>query len=108
MPIIPQCWSACLRWLGRPTRRVSLWVSVVRLAGDPGAVLLLMAMGYDMLSMNGSSLLKVKAVVRGARYSELGELLDRVMKADTADEVKLLLRAALVDFGLEKLAPPSQ
>lgn len=78
------------------------------LAGDPGAVLLLMAMGYDMLSMNDSSLLKVKAVVRGARYSELGDLLERVMKSDTADEVKLMVRAALVDFGMEKLAPPSQ
>ena len=78
------------------------------LAGDPGAVLLLMAMGYDMLSMNDSSLLKVKAVVRGARYSELSDLLERVMKSDTADEVKLMVRAALVDFGMEKLAPPSQ
>ncbi|WP_372863567.1 phosphoenolpyruvate--protein phosphotransferase [Spongiibacter sp.] len=76
------------------------------LAGDPGAVLLLMAMGYDMLSMNDNSLLRVKAVVRASRLNDLQSLLTLAMDADTADEVRALLRRALAELGMEKLLPP--
>ncbi|AKH68485.1 phosphoenolpyruvate-protein phosphotransferase [Spongiibacter sp. IMCC21906] len=76
------------------------------LAGDPGAVLLLMAMGYDMLSMNDSSLLKVKAVIRSARFADLPPLLEAAMAAESADEVKSLLRAAMSEAGMERLLQP--
>jgi phosphotransferase system enzyme I (PtsP) len=76
------------------------------LAGDPAAVLILMAMGYDMLSMNDNSLLRVKAVIRSCRFDELQSLLDAVMKVDTADEVKVLLRKAMIDVGMERLLQP--
>jgi phosphotransferase system enzyme I (PtsP) len=76
------------------------------LAGDPGAVLLLTAMGYDMLSMNDNSLLRVKAVVRASTMSDLKNLLTTAMTADTADEVRALLRSALAESGMEKLLPP--
>ena len=76
------------------------------LAGDPGAVLLLTAMGYDMLSMNDNSLLRVKAVVRASTMSDLKNLLTTAMAADTADEVRALLRSALAESGMEKLLPP--
>ena len=76
------------------------------LAGDPGAVLLLTAMGYDMLSMNDNSLLRVKAVVRASTMSDLKKLLTTAMAADTADEVRALLRSALAESGMEKLLPP--
>lgn len=76
------------------------------LAGDPGAVLLLAAMGYDMLSMNDNSLLRVKAVVRASRLSDLQALLDKAMAVDTADEVRALLRTTLAKSGMEKLLPP--
>lgn len=76
------------------------------LAGDPGAVLLLTAMGYDMLSMNDNSLLRVKAVVRASTMSDLKSLLTTAMAADTADEVRALLRSALAESGMEKLLPP--
>ncbi|WP_372877687.1 phosphoenolpyruvate--protein phosphotransferase [Spongiibacter marinus] len=76
------------------------------LAGDPGAVLLLTAMGYDMLSMNDNSLLRVKAVVRASTMSDLKNLLTTAMAADTADEIRALLRSALAESGMEKLLPP--
>jgi len=76
------------------------------LAGDPGAVLLLTAMGYDMLSMNDNSLLRVKAVVRASTMSDLKKLLTTAMAADTADEIRALLRSALAESGMEKLLPP--
>ncbi|MGJ8686862.1 MAG: phosphoenolpyruvate--protein phosphotransferase, partial [Spongiibacteraceae bacterium] len=76
------------------------------LAGDPGAALLLMAMGYDMLSMNDSSLLKVKSVIRGCHFSELQGLLEEATAAETAAEVKALLRKAMSDAGVERLLQP--
>ena len=77
------------------------------LAGDPLAAPLLMAMGYDMLSMNDNNLLRVKAVIRSSQYSDLPALLDQAMNADTADEVQVLLRRALADAGMERLLPPA-
>tara|TARA_R110000772_G_scaffold125313_1_gene231974 strand:- start:665 stop:2089 length:1425 start_codon:yes stop_codon:yes gene_type:complete len=76
------------------------------LAGDPAAVLLLMAMGYDMLSMNDNSLLRVKAVIRSCRFDDLEGLLGAAMQVDTADEVKALLRSAMIDIGMERLLQP--
>ncbi|WP_159269225.1 phosphoenolpyruvate--protein phosphotransferase [Zhongshania aliphaticivorans] len=76
------------------------------LAGDPAAVLLLMAMGYDMLSMNDNSLLRVKAVIRSCRYDELHALLESTALVDTADEVKALLRKTMTDIGMERLLQP--
>ena len=76
------------------------------LAGDPAAVLLLMAMGYDMLSMNDNSLLRVKAVIRSCRFDELQALLNSAMLVETADEVKALLRKVMIDIGMERLLQP--
>ncbi|WP_269618741.1 phosphoenolpyruvate--protein phosphotransferase [Zhongshania sp. BJYM1] len=76
------------------------------LAGDPAAVLLLMAMGYDMLSMNDNSLLRVKAVVRSCRFEDLQALLESTMLVDTSDEVKALLRKMMIDIGMERLLQP--
>jgi phosphotransferase system, enzyme I, PtsP len=76
------------------------------LAGDPAAVLLLMAMGYDMLSMNDNSLLRVKAVVRSCRFGDLQALLESTMLVDTSDEVKTLLRKMMIDIGMERLLQP--
>ena len=76
------------------------------LAGDPAAVLLLMAMGYDMLSMNDNSLLRVKAVIRACKYEDLQDLLTVVMELDTADEIRGLLRSTLAKVGMERLLPP--
>ena len=76
------------------------------LAGDPAAVLLLMAMGYDMLSMNDNSLLRVKAVIRACKFEDLQDLLAVVMELDTADEIRGLLRSTLAKVGMERLLPP--
>lgn len=52
------------------------------LAGDPLATPLLMAMGFDSLSMNASALLKVKWVVRNSTLADSRHLLDDVMTMD--------------------------
>ena len=72
------------------------------LAGDPGAAVLLLAMGYDVLSMNATSLPKVKNALRHIRGSEARELLEEVMAMDYADEISRRLERFLAEHGMEK------
>ncbi|MGB1139433.1 MAG: phosphoenolpyruvate--protein phosphotransferase [Halioglobus sp.] len=71
------------------------------LAGDPGASVLLMAMGYDVLSMNANSLLRVKKALRNVRLDEARGLLEDVMSLDDANEVNERLQDFLADHGME-------
>ena len=73
------------------------------LAGDPGAALLLLAMGYDVLSMNATNLNRVKQAVRTISTADAKALLEDVMSADSADAVQQRLDAFLVDRGLSAL-----
>jgi phosphotransferase system enzyme I (PtsP) len=52
------------------------------MAGDPRSALLLMAMGYDTLSMSASSLLRVKWVLRHMGYEQAVALLNEVRQMD--------------------------
>lgn len=67
------------------------------LAGDPAAAVLLMAMGYDVLSMNATNLPKVKKVIRNITLERAEELLDEVMSQEDAESVNRCL-----ERGLEK------
>ncbi|MDX1732897.1 MAG: phosphoenolpyruvate--protein phosphotransferase [Halioglobus sp.] len=72
------------------------------LAGDPGAALLLLAMGYDVLSMNSTSLPKVKKALRNVRTEEAQALLDQAMQMDHAADIHRLLEQFLSSHGMEK------
>ena len=72
------------------------------LAGDPGAAVLLLAMGYNVLSMNATSLPKVKNALRQIRASEAHALLDDVITMDYADEIGRRLERFLAEHGMEK------
>lgn len=76
------------------------------LAGDPGAALLLVAMGFGSLSMNASSLLRVKSVLRSCRLDDMGAILNTALQMDTAEEIKSLLRKTVADLGEERLLQP--
>ena len=58
------------------------------LAGDPGGALLLTAMGFDGLSMNATSLPRVKSVLQRFTLAELKTLLDEVMVIDDATRIR--------------------
>ena len=73
------------------------------LAGDPGGAMLLTAMGYDILSMNASTLLKVKAVLRGISLDSARQLLQRVMAMDDAEAVRHAVDQALENTGIDRL-----
>ncbi|MEO0443318.1 MAG: putative PEP-binding protein, partial [Pseudomonadota bacterium] len=70
------------------------------LAGDPGAAILLMAMGYDVLSMNSTNLPKVKSVIRAITLEQAEDLLDSVVNLADADMVAKTVDAALRRFGI--------
>ncbi|WP_111642648.1 phosphoenolpyruvate--protein phosphotransferase [Marinimicrobium alkaliphilum] len=76
------------------------------LAGDPGAAVLLMAMGYDVLSMNATNLPKVKAVIRSITMEQAESLLDEVMVLSDADQVTDKVNQALRDAGATRLIRP--
>jgi phosphotransferase system enzyme I (PtsP) len=78
------------------------------LAGDPGAALLLLAMGYDILSMNANSLPKVKSVVRHFSKVQADRLLQSAMALDNSEEIKELLDIALEEAGMTRLLRPKQ
>jgi phosphotransferase system enzyme I (PtsP) len=73
------------------------------LAGDPLGALLLVAMGYDSLSMNASNLLRVKALIRQVKVEELKPLLRQAIKFSTMNEVRNLLLEYVSDPHLRRL-----
>ena len=78
------------------------------LAGTPVGAVLLMAMGYHVLSMNATHLPKVKWVIRNIKRRDARRILARVLKMNTADEVSRYVNRQLVDAGLERVVPSRQ
>ena len=67
------------------------------LAGDPAGAVLLLAMGYDILSMNATSLSKVKKALRNVNIAEARALLVEVMALDSAATVHARMERFLVE-----------
>lgn len=76
------------------------------LAGDPVAAMLLVAMGFDVLSMSASNLLKVKSVIRAISLEQAKALLDEVMVLPDADSINRTLEVAFKKYGLTRLLRP--
>ena len=93
-----------LKQIADDVHRVNMRLSICgEMAGNPGAAVLLMAMGYDVLSMNATSLLKVKSVVRNVTFQQARELLDKVLAQDDTDSVKALVDIELYNAGVDRL-----
>ena len=63
---------------------------------------LLLAMGYNVLSMNATSLPRVKKALRNVRLSEARALLDEVMALNYGIEINRRLDRFLSAHGMEK------
>ena len=70
------------------------------LAGEPGGVVLLVAMGYRKLSMNNRNLLKVKWVVRSLHLQQAQELLVEVLALHNPQDVRQKVNLYLESIGL--------
>ncbi|MGB0467278.1 MAG: phosphoenolpyruvate--protein phosphotransferase [Pontibacterium sp.] len=96
-----------LEHIVREAHKESVPVSICgEMAADPGGALLLMSMGYDVLSMNATNLPKVKSAIRGVSKVEADELLRQVLGMDDADKIYQLLNCRLGELGLAQLARP--
>jgi phosphotransferase system, enzyme I, PtsP len=69
------------------------------MAGDPAAAVLLMAMGFDSLSMNATTLPQVN-------LSKAQEMLAELMKIDNPQVIHSSLQLALKNLGLAKMNSP--
>lgn len=73
------------------------------LAGDPGGALLLVAMGFDVLSMNAANLPKVKAVLRSITLEDAEQLWLEVRDLPDAASINQRVQEALRKSGALKL-----
>lgn len=78
------------------------------MAGDPGTALLLMAMGFDSLSMSASNLLKIRKVICTVPHAQACSLLEQVMQVDNAAVIRSLVEFELEDLGLMDLVRPGK
>ncbi|WP_237067596.1 phosphoenolpyruvate--protein phosphotransferase [Microbulbifer guangxiensis] len=76
------------------------------LAGDPGGALLLVAMGYDVLSMNATNLPRVKAALRAVTKSDLDQLLRQCLNLQCPEQIEETLSSYLKRVGLKSLLQP--
>lgn len=77
------------------------------MAGDPAAAVLLLAMGFDSLSMNATNLPKVKWLLRQLSLSKACELLDQLMGIDNPQVIHSALHLALRNLGLGRVINPA-
>lgn len=76
------------------------------MAGNPAGALLLMAMGYDMLSMNATNVPRVKSVIRNSDMVFAQQLLQDVIKLDDAKVISSTLELALNRIGQSRILGP--
>lgn len=88
-------------YIVRISRKADLKVSLCgELAADPAAVVLLLGMGVDSLSMNAHGLPRVKHVIRSFSRSKAEAVLAEVLTMQSEPEIRELLNKVLEDHGL--------
>src|SRR4029079_18473550 len=65
------------------------------MAGDPAAVILLLAMGFDSLSMNAPSVGRVRWIIRHVTKKKSAKLLHEVLSMESAVMIRCHLELAL-------------
>ncbi len=78
------------------------------MAGDPLAALLLVGLGYEVLSMSATNLLRVKAILRLVSLKQARELARDVLELDDDHSVREYLEKALEDPEVSRLYRPSK
>ncbi|GHC30179.1 phosphoenolpyruvate-protein phosphotransferase PtsP [Kushneria pakistanensis] len=104
------CQPAVLRALdhiARESRRLNISASVCgELAGDPIGALLLMGMGYRVLSMNAPNLSRVRAAIRRVSLEGAQNLVSDVLALHSLTETRELVYQRMKEWELAHLLPP--
>lgn len=73
--------------------RNNVWVGMCgEMAGDPLAILILIGLGLDELSVSPIFLPEIKQIIRSVRYTECVEIAERVMQMSTSQEIEQHIR----------------
>jgi phosphotransferase system enzyme I (PtsP) len=70
------------------------------LASQPAGAILLLAMGFDKISMNGHNVPRIKWVIRHISFEQAENILDRALTLTTAKDVHSYLNEQLEVLGL--------
>lgn len=98
-----------LKRIAEDARAANISISLCgEMAGSPAGAILLMAMGYDMLSMNATNLPKVKSVIRHMKLSWAKQLLEDVLTMDNAQVIVSTIDLAIERAGLGRLIRPTE
>jgi phosphotransferase system enzyme I (PtsI) len=62
------------------------------MAGEQEYILILLALGLDQLSMNSTSIPRIKKILRSTNYHEANDLLKKCLKMSTAYEIEKFVR----------------
>ncbi|MCC5873189.1 MAG: phosphoenolpyruvate--protein phosphotransferase [Gammaproteobacteria bacterium] len=76
------------------------------LAGNPAAAVLLMGMGFDVLSMNSTNLPKVKWVLRSFSRARAEQLMLQALNMGSSEEIQTFMHNVLVAEGLGRAIRP--
>ena len=73
------------------------------MASDPLAAILLLAMGYDALSMHSASIPRIKWVIRSFTMAQARKILADVLELEHPTEIRLYMQKHLEEQGLGDL-----
>ena len=76
-------------------KEVTLWGEM---AGEPLYLLILIAMGFNRLSMNPASIPKLKKILRMTRLTDAQKLLSEVLTTDSYKENERILENKMHDL----------
>lgn len=92
--------------IARDCRRLNVSVSVCgELAGDPVGALLLVGMGYRVLSMNAPSLSRVRAAIRRVSLESVRALVDEALEQESLEKSRALVFSRMEAWELAHLLP---
>jgi phosphotransferase system enzyme I (PtsP) len=87
--------------IAKQSKKYSIPLSLCgELAGEPAGALLLLAMGFDKLSMNGHNIARIKWVIRHIDFQGAEIILSHTLKLITAKQVHTYLNEQLEQLGL--------
>jgi phosphotransferase system enzyme I (PtsP) len=99
----------CLAHIIHTAKELGKPVSICgEMAGDPLSIMLLLGMGFNALSMNSASLLRVKWIIRSMHSEQFQELWQQAMTLEDPQSIRALLEAALMKAGLGALIQSNQ
>lgn len=96
-PAILRALQHCVKAAHRARRKAAI---CGELAADPLAAVLLVGMGYDSLSMNASSLPRIKWIIRHMTLEKAQQLTKEVLNMDDPVEIRCHMEIALDELGL--------